>query len=282
MKKYEENILDKSTWITQTPTTATTTLPFFITEAGHFYAESNYSVHRDFHDSFLFLYTLKGSGQIQSANIKITLNANSATLIDCHEFHSYSSLSSSWEFIWIHMKGAGVRAMYHLIYPEGISAIHVSKELLVYNSFFEKNIQYDVLSSAEASAQLHALLNTLFKCRFDNQERNNNMRYGELINNSISIIQEHFSAPLAIDDILTDIPVSKYHFIRIFKQVMGITPYQYLTNYRINMAKILLRSEDISISEVAERCGFSDTSNFINQFKKHTAQKPLEYKRYFL
>jgi AraC-like DNA-binding protein len=145
------------------------------------------------------------------------------------------------------MKGAGVRAMYHLIYPEGISAIHVSKELLVYNSFFEKNIQYDVLSSAEASAQLHALLNTLFKCRFDNQERNNNMRYGELINNSISIIQEHFSAPLTIDDILTDIPVSKYHFIRVFKQVMGITPYQYLTNYRINMAKILLVTDDINL-----------------------------------
>ena len=81
---------------------------------------------------------------------------------------------------------------------------------------------------------------------------------------------------------IADIPLSKYHFIRVFKRIMGTTPYNYLTNYRINNAKILLKTTDLSVYEIAERCGFSDTSNFIVQFKKHTGQKPLEYRRYFL
>lgn len=284
MKKYEESFSDKSIWITQTPTLPAASLPFFVTESGHFYAESDYAVHRDFHDSFLFLYTLKGEGKIQSGNASITLPANHATVIDCHKFHSYSSLSQTWEFIWLHIKGSGIEAMFNLIYPEQISAIDVANSIgiSVYKDLLEKSAQPDISNSVEISAHLHNILNTLFKLRLNSEQNKISRRYADFINQATIIIQEGYSSPLTIDDILKNIPLSKYHFIRIFKQIIGVTPYHYLTNYRINAAKILLRSEDISIGEVAERCGFADTSNFINQFKKHTGQKPLEYKRYFL
>ena len=80
---------------------------------------------------------------------------------------------------------------------------------------------------------------------------------------------------------IQDIHISKYHFIRIFKRIIGITPYNYLTNYRINISKTLLISTDKTISEISEECGFSDTSNFISQFKKHTGQRPFEYRKDF-
>lgn len=284
MKKYEESFSEKSVWITQTPTLATANLPFFVTESGHFYAESDYAVNRDFHDSFLFLYTLNGSGRIKSSDETITLPENSAVLIDCHKFHSYSSVSPMWEFIWLHIKGSGIEAMFNLIYPEQISAIDVSNALTptVCDELLKKRSQSDLLTSVQASLHLHNILNTLLKCRLSSEQSKINNRYADFVNQATKLIREGYSQPLTIDDILKNIPLSKYHFIRIFKQIMGVTPYHYLTNYRINTAKILLRSEDISISEAAERCGFADTSNFINQFKKHTGQKPLEYKRYFL
>lgn len=53
-------------------------------------------------------------------------------------------------------------------------------------------------------------------------------------------------------------------------------------NYRINRSKILLRSTNKSIAEIAEACGFSDTSNFISQFKKHTGIRPTHYRKDFL
>lgn len=62
MSKYEEKITDNSLWYTATPTPLTLTLPFYITEAGHFRAEADYKVERDEHDSYLLLYTIKGSG----------------------------------------------------------------------------------------------------------------------------------------------------------------------------------------------------------------------------
>ena len=59
MSKYEEKITDNSLWYTATPTPLTLTLPFYITEAGHFRAEADYKVERDEHDSYLLLYTIK-------------------------------------------------------------------------------------------------------------------------------------------------------------------------------------------------------------------------------
>lgn len=83
-------------------------------------------------------------------------------------------------------------------------------------------------------------------------------------------------------DMIQDIHISKYHFIRIFSRVMGATPYSYLMNYRINMSKKFLHATDMPVSEIAEKCGFLDTSNFITQFKKHTGQRPLQYRKDFV
>ena len=105
--------------------------------------------------------------------------------------------------------------------------------------------------------------------------------YSEDIAAAVTFIQEHYAQPITIDDIIQDIPISKYHFIRLFRRIMGVTPYSYLTNYRINRSKILLRSTEKTIADIAEACGFLDTSNFISQFKKHTGVRPTHYRRDF-
>lgn len=63
--------------------------------------------------------------------------------------------------------------------------------------------------------------------------------------------------------------------------MMGVTPYSYLTNYRINRSKELLRSTSMSITDISEECGFLDPGNFIAQFKKRTGMRPLQYRRDF-
>ena len=105
--------------------------------------------------------------------------------------------------------------------------------------------------------------------------------YSADIDTAATFIRKNYSHPLTIDDIIRNIPISKYHFIRLFRRIMGVTPYSYLMNYRINRSKILLRSTNKSIAEIAETCGFSDTSNFIFQFKKHTGIRPTHYRKDF-
>lgn len=73
--------------------------------------------------------------------------------------------------------------------------------------------------------------------------------------------------------------ISKYHFIRVFKRQMGVTPYEYLTEYRINMAKILLRTTYKSVFEIAFDVGYNSKSNFIAKFHSMTGVTPSQYRK---
>ena len=285
MGKYNERISDNSIWLTATPTQAAVTLPFYITEAGHFYAESDYEVHRDAHDSYLLIYTQNGSGTVTSGTASFELPIGCAAVIDCHQSHSYFSNGGEWEFLWTHIKGSSVNTFFDMLYPSGVFAVNITnpeKLTEIMHELMYKIRENDILNTVNLSAEMHGLFNILIADSLKNEQEKSRGRYFEYVEHVIRLIHQNYSQSLTIDDIIDGIPISKYHFIRVFRRIMGITPYNYLTNYRINSAKILLRTTDLSVSEIAEKCGFSDTSNFIVQFKKNSNQKPLQYRKYFV
>ena len=87
---------------------------------------------------------------------------------------------------------------------------------------------------------------------------------------------------IGIDDITKQILMSKYHFLRLFKAYSGVSPYEYLINYRITNAKRLLKETEMSISEICNCVGFSDTNNFIRSFKRITGTTPGSFRRYWI
>lgn len=284
MGKYSERIADKSVWLTATPPQTTLALPFYITEAGHFYAEPDYKVSREQHDSYLFLYTLSGCGKILSDNAAAMLPVGSAVIIDCHKSHSYASCADGWEFLWIHIKGSSVKVFFDMLYSGEIFAINISTQrdfAAKTKELISKIGENDILSAALLSSRMHDLFCMLIADSIKTEQEKSRGRYSEYVERVIDRIHNDYSRVITIDNIISDIPISKFHFIRVFKRIMGTTPYNYLTNYRINSAKFFLRTTDMPVAEVADKCGFSDTSNFIVQFKKHTGQSPLRYRRYF-
>lgn len=285
MPKYKEPILDTSIWITATPTAAALSLPFSLTEAGHFFADPHYGVNRQEHDSFLFLYTISGCGMINSGDSQFRLPQRHAALIDCHRPHSYHSQETAWEFIWLHIRGTAPENFYHILFPDEPASIPITDTDSMARKTTDILIQakeHDILHSAELSGQLHELFNLLLKCSVQKEQGKHNGRYSGYLYDAAKMIQNQYDKQLTIDDMVQNIPISKYHFIRLFKRLMGTSPYHYLTDQRINAAKTYLTTTDLSVNEIALKCGFTDTSNFIVQFKKHTGQKPLSYRQYFI
>lgn len=283
-KNTLKNISDESIWITSTPSTTTRLLPFYIMEIGHFFSNSNYSVKREYHDSYLLIFTLKGSGCIHTNNTSYNLTSNTCTIIDCHSPHEYYSTSKLWDFFWIHFDGNSITHIINLINTSSVQFTniditsefnHILSELL---ALTKRN---DIISNFEISTHLHTLINIYIKSLYSNESEQENTNISKYIDTAVKYIHTYYPFSITIDDIIEDIGISKYHFIRCFKKKMGITPYNYLTNYRINIAKILLRTTDKSVSTIAEECGFLDTSNFIVQFKKYTNIRPTEYRYNF-
>ncbi len=93
----------------------------------------------------------------------------------------------------------------------------------------------------------------------------------------IDYIQTHLAEDLSLETIATEIDMSRYYFCRLFKQSMGITPYQYLIKCRIQRAKLLLLQEKLSIADVALTVGFANQSNFTKHFKRLVGVTPKKF-----
>ncbi len=96
----------------------------------------------------------------------------------------------------------------------------------------------------------------------------------------IGYIEEHLSNPegICLEKLAKEACLSKYHFCRIFKRTIKISPMRFVEFMRVQRAKELLARNDVRISAVAYYVGVNDFSNFTRMFKKHTGITPSIYK----
>ncbi len=93
----------------------------------------------------------------------------------------------------------------------------------------------------------------------------------------INHITENISDVINIEILAKEANLSKYHFRRIFKRHIGVSPMKFVTSMRVLRAKELLQRDDLTVSEVAFHVGFNDLGTFIRQLKSSLAT-PTIYK----
>jgi AraC-like DNA-binding protein len=73
--------------------------------------------------------------------------------------------------------------------------------------------------------------------------------------------------------------ISPFHFLRLFSDVLGVTPHQYLVRSRLRHAARLLADEERSITDIAYDVGFGDLSNFVRTFHRAAGVSPLKFRQ---
>lgn len=94
-----------------------------------------------------------------------------------------------------------------------------------------------------------------------------------------SYINAHYMDDIAIGDVAGNAGVSQEHAMRVFREDCGMTLGEYLTQVRIENAKLLLLLKEYSISQVGIMTGFNSSAYFTKVFKKQTGLKPMEYRK---
>jgi AraC family transcriptional regulator len=104
--------------------------------------------------------------------------------------------------------------------------------------------------------------------------------YRARINRTMDYIDQHITESFTLDRLAGIAGFSKFHFNRIFRAMVGETPFQYITRVRLSRAAtMLVMSPGETISEIAFANGFSDIAIFSRNFKSFTGVSATEYRR---
>jgi uncharacterized protein len=94
----------------------------------------------------------------------------------------------------------------------------------------------------------------------------------------LNYIETHIQDEITVEALAATASLSQFHFARTFKTATGMSPYQYVKERRLMLAKSLLSGRGRAITEIAESCGFSSQANFSRAFRHATGVTPGRYR----
>ncbi|MFI7668727.1 helix-turn-helix transcriptional regulator [Nocardia sp. NPDC049526] len=95
------------------------------------------------------------------------------------------------------------------------------------------------------------------------------------------LADRNYAEPLNLDELAAAARVSKYHFLRAFAAVYGVTPAAYLAERRIERAQDYLRATNLTVTEVCMLVGYSSLGSFSSKFRQLVGVTPSEYQAKF-
>jgi two-component system, response regulator YesN len=98
------------------------------------------------------------------------------------------------------------------------------------------------------------------------------------IQKAVQHIDENYMTKISLGLVAGKACMSRHHFSRTFKKAMGVTFQNYLNDRRVEKAKDMLKSSQLTITEIAFFVGYSDMTNFTRMFKRVTGYTPSQYK----
>lgn len=101
----------------------------------------------------------------------------------------------------------------------------------------------------------------------------------DIIHQVLNYIDEYFLTDITREQLAAISQYSYDRFRHIFKNVMNVSPKQYIFNKRLEHSKMLLATTTLSVTEIAFQCGFSSTSHYIQAFKQATNITPSQHRK---
>ena len=114
---------------------------------------------------------------------------------------------------------------------------------------------------------------------FSQTEKSDDHRV-ETIKTTITYIRDHYQEKIYIRDLASLIGLNEQYFCRFFKKAIGMSPIEYLNEYRIRQAVRLLKDSSLPVTEICLDCGYNNMGNFLREFRKYTGTTPLQYRKH--
>jgi len=130
-----------------------------------------------------------------------------------------------------------------------------------------------------AFMEMMVMINSLFIDNHSVEIADATFQYNQQVQEILTYINQHITDAITIEQLAEQFYISTSYICRIFKAATGTTINKYINARRITIAKSLL-TMGLGVSEVCEKCGFNDYSNFLKAFTKAVGISPKKYGQY--
>lgn len=182
---------------------------------------------------------------------------------------------------WVHFTGSNVEKIidyYNIRLSENIIYIGTSPD---YQWLFGQIIQELQLCRPRFEELISLLLRNIFILISRNLIKAN--RADNSLENEVELamhyFRENYRSEINVEDYALSRGMSVSNFYRVFKQISGSTPLQYILKLRLSNAQNLLENSNLSIAEIASAVGYENPLYFSRLFNKHIGVSPSEYRK---
>lgn len=243
----------------------------YVIWSNQFTCDRSYAVTHKSVNCYSLIHMLEGSLEVLASGKKYIVKEGEAILIDFSKDHSYRCISDTakkWEII---MNGDLVRAYYEMIDESWGTKFQVEGRVAIALKKLREAVETD-------SVQDHRLAWMIQKLFCEIIEKNTSGLSPQIIR-AIQYMYDNYDKDIHVEDIAEVVSFSRSYFSKVFTKETGVTPKEFLLNVRINVAQeILADQKEVSMIDIADRCGFADASHFSRMFKQKTGRSPREYR----
>jgi len=252
-------------------------LPFTFVGIGVTYPNKKYYIHRNSVDYYDIELITKGKGHLQIGNKTFELHEGDIFIIEPGIEHSYyGDPKDPFEKIWIAFTSTSFEALYKSLNLNNIFVFTKNVEL---KKVFEETIIIGKTSnySDDVQFKLGILVNEIIYSLAQKIAANPN-DISLLAESVKELLDSSIFGNITVSNIAEKLNYSVKQIGRVFEKYYAVTPYQYLLNCKIEMAKALLISTNIPIKEISKRLGFNNQNSFSNSFKLKVGISPSQFK----
>lgn len=276
MKSVDPGILPQSICFSFTPSELAQKLYFYPTWCGHYYCTDNYFMKRETYPPLLIVFIREGELHVEYQNQSFDAQKGDVVLLDCSKPHYYHA-RNGLEFLYMHFDGSNSHEIcQHILEIKG-SLIQEDSNILIGRLLYNMVDFYQnggIESMFQSSMRIYHIFEYLLKPPILQTESETP------IEESIHYIRQNYHEPLNLNRLAEIANLSPYYYAHCFKEETGYSPMEYVTNTRLEQAKIKLVRTQKTVEEIADEVGYSSSSSFINMFVKKVGRSPKQYRKF--
>lgn len=226
-------------------------------------------------NEYIIHYILSGKGTYNGN----TVSKNQGFLITPQSFEEYyPDENEPWEFLWIIADDARM--------DEYFAHIGANPETNIFSYDFAHKLQ-DVKHFLVANnmktlnaAHISQLFFSIFRWHLEKNDATAQKTAAEAyVDFAVNYIKTNYHRHLTVDELTETLGVSQPYLFRIFKGAFAKSPKAFITDYRLGLAKQLLSSSNLPVSQIAASVGFEDALAFSKAFSKKEGESPSAYRK---